>query len=117
MPQKKKNAQGHNSFKLGLQYIYNFIKPTYQLNGYHQHGFEWETSATKVKEVFQTWAQEFQHHGIVLTTRAEVIHLWDALCITQTQKSSLQLAPFWFSYKLMSMIFGIVNLPALPNVL
>lgn len=48
---------------------------TYELRGNVENGLEGKPPAAEVEEVFEARSEELHHQGIVLSARAEVVHL------------------------------------------
>ena len=49
-----------------------------ELVGEQQHGLERELAVAEVEEVFERWAEQVEHHGVVVTFRAEPSYEGDA---------------------------------------
>ena len=56
----------------------NVLDPGDELVGEQQHGLERELAVAEVEEVLERRAEQVEHHGIVVTLRAEPSHKRDA---------------------------------------
>lgn len=49
-----------------------------ELVGEQEDGLEGELAVAEVEEVLERWAEEIEHHGVVVALRSEPSHEWDA---------------------------------------
>lgn len=68
---------------------------TYELCGNVENGLEGEPPPAEVEEILETWTKKLHYQGVVLPTRAEVVHLRYTLymCVMNYTDRQKQITP------------------------